>query len=396
LAKSSTIQDIIIFSSSRADDVLSSTAFCLANEFSKSHRVFYINHPRSIKDIICSVLGKDSSKSRREYGDLQTSLTFLTPQLTLPINWLSNLKLYNLFSQVNEKIVCIALKRLIKKKQIKNYIFINIFDPFFLRSIPKNIQPVFYIYYCVDDITQERYISKHGSRLERELASKSDAVLVTSRELQKIQLKNSSKVYYLPNAADTIFFNRAVTQFYAKPVEIRDVTKKIIIYVGNVGPRLNYNLLKKISNYHRDKLILMIGPINFSNSDFIAFESYKNIRFIGPKSMSEIPSYLQYSDCAIIPFELNILTKSIYPLKINEYLAAGRPVVSSCFSEDISEFSKVIYAARNDDEFVRMIDIAINENSTSKISERVNHAIGNTWEKRVSTFWKVIDEINSL
>src|SRR5690606_17805391 len=99
--------------------------------------------------------------------------------------------------------------------------------------------------------------------------------------------------------------------------------------------------------------------------------------FAGPKPITELPRYLHYMDCTIIPFKCNELTKSIYPLKVNEYLAAGKAVVSTNFSEDIAEFKNIVYLAASHEEFINNIDKAIEE-KMSKVDERVKTAEGNT------------------
>ena len=97
-------------------------------------------------------------------------------------------------------------------------------------------------------------------------------------------------------------------------------------------------------------------------------------------------------DLVIIPYKRNTLTKSIYPLKINEYLGAGKPVVSTHFSEDIFSFNDVAYIAEDHDQFISLIDKAIEEDTESKKLERVKRAEENTWSARVEQFWKYFEQ----
>ena len=86
-----------------------------------------------------------------------------------------------------------------------------------------------------------------------------------------------------------------------------------------------------------------------------------------------------------------MLTKSIYPLKINEYLTAGKPVIATAFSEDIKDFGDVAYVAATEEEFVQKIDDAINEDSAEKRQARIEKALANTWEALIKSFWDTLD-----
>src|SRR5690606_437014 len=123
----------------------------------------------------------------------------------------------------------------------------------------------------------------------------------------------------------------------------------------------------------------------------IGLTEYPNVIMAGAKKIDQLPAYLQYFDCALIPFKKNTLTRSIYPLKINEYLAAGRPVVATDFSEDIEGFGDVIYIGRSREEFVKLIDVAMAENGQARIEARTAVANTNTWSARVEQFWKILE-----
>ena len=87
-------------------------------------------------------------------------------------------------------------------------------------------------------------------------------------------------------------------------------------------------------------------------------------------------------DCCLIPFVRSKLTKSIYPLKLNEYLAAGKPVVSTSFSSDLNDFKELIKIAGDKKKFLEYVKLEITEDNESKKSDRINIAKSNTWESR--------------
>ncbi len=153
---------------------------------------------------------------------------------------------------------------------------------------------------------------------------------------------------------------------------------------------MDYDLVRKIAKAHQDKLLYLIGPISSNEYKTEGLDKLENIVFTGGKSIEELPAYLQNIDCAIIPFKCNKLTKSIYPLKINEYLAGGKPVVTTNFSEDIRTFKEVVYIANSHEEFISLIDQSIENNNEELALKRLEHAKENSWTSRVDDFWKIL------
>ncbi|TAH27680.1 MAG: glycosyltransferase [Cytophagales bacterium] len=395
--------DIIIFTLSRWDSPISSPSLSLAKEFAKHNRVFYIDHPYSFKDFLkernqaevkqrtkALLLGKDAYKTLHQFS---SNLIAVTTQLTLPVNFLPKGSLYNTLSRYNDNIVFKAIRNIIKDFSVKKFIFINAFDPYFCRQFPEDIQPFRTVYQSMDDLSQVTYTAKHGIALEADIIKKYDITLTTSKELTRLKLQHSPSVYYHPNAADISIFGKTISEKFERPKELIGFEdKKIIGYTGNIESRIDYQLLQKVIETHQDKLICMVGPITTDEHESIGLKKYKNVILIGPKKITELPQYLQYFDCTLIPFKKNILTKSIYPLKINEYLSAGKAVVATNFSEDIEGFGNVIYIGKDTDEFVDKIAIAINSNRQEQVSQRVAFAQTNTWTARVESFWEIIHE----
>lgn len=396
--------DLIFLALPRWDGPYSSTAYSLAKALSKYTRVFYVDNPFTVKDFIVHrrsaqmVLRKNALLKGKDLffspDKNYPNLVAVTPRLTLSINWLPPGWIYDAFSRFNDYTLSLALNETLEEYKVKKYILINSFNPLYGRFLHLKQQPAMNIYQSVDDISHSDYVNKHGPRLENESIMNADLTLVTSSELKRLKSVLSEDVFLLPNAANTSIFNKAVNEDLPIPKEISALPgdKKIICYMGNICHRLDYDLLLKVAKGHPDKILLMVGP--FANDQFktSGLSDLPNVRFTGRKVLDELPPYLKYSHCCLIPFLCNDLTRSIYPLKINEYLAAGKPVVATCFSQDIASFNGVAYISKDHEEFVADVDRAIDEDSDERVKERVNFSSGNTWDARAVAFVDLLNE----
>jgi teichuronic acid biosynthesis glycosyltransferase TuaH len=398
LSKRVSVPDIVMFTLSRWDNPYSSTALSIAKEFSKKTRVFYIDNPFTIKDLIATK--RDEQLQRRKkallfrqdvYKDIgqsgQPLITFAAP-LVLPMNFLPAGKLYNLISKINNWILFAAIKRMMKRFRVHDFIFINVFNPFYCLDFPSFFKPRLFIYYTMDDIAHSRYVYKHGTRLEGEAMQKACFTLATSRELETMALARSKQVHYLPNGVDHSIF--LTDSFHEKPHEFEIINTPIIVFIGNCDHRLDYDLIKKLLAYHKNKTLVMVGPHSIEERYIDELRAFPNILIIGRKEPNEIPHYLNNADCLIIPYKCNTLTKSIYPLKLNEYLASGKPVVSTPFSRDVKNFNEVVLLSESPDDFCEKVTLAIENDDEEKRKQRKKVAFQNKWEDRANAFWEIV------
>ncbi|HMJ71563.1 MAG TPA: glycosyltransferase [Cyclobacteriaceae bacterium] len=395
--------DIVFFAIARWDAAYSSPSFCLATEFAKKHRVFYIDNPVTWKYFISNYNTPEIRKRKKQLlgrKDIYTrlpatggELIAVTPPMTIPVNFLpQGSSLYDRISRINDRILFPTLKKLIEDHNIKDFLFINSFNPFYLRSFPSYFKPKTYAYLTIDDISQSAHVNKHGVKLEEEMVSKAEVTFTTSRELRRLKLPFSKEVYVVPNAADVTLFKSALIPGLPRPKEIAEVTKPIIIYTGHLEHRTNFDLLKYVVKEHSDKVFLMVGPVTLEKELLAELQSFPNMIFAGSKNIKELPAYLQHSHCAIIPYKHNTLTRSIYPLKVNEYLAAGKPVVSTTFSDDIMDFQDVIKAVPDAPSFSKAITDSLAEDSLEKQKERVLFVENNTWETRTNEILRIVNQ----
>ncbi|HHB77723.1 MAG TPA: glycosyltransferase family 1 protein [Saprospiraceae bacterium] len=397
--------DIIYMTLFPWDNEYSSVSLSFTKEFSKNNRVFYINHPYSIKDYwknrktaIAQKRKKALLNGKMQYEKVpgldSQQVIAIQPPLTLPINWLPHGAIYHFFYKINRRRILKTIQKVIDDYHIENYVYLNCFDPFFVGSLPKDkFSPRLNIYQCIDDFAIEPYSAKHGLPLEDIAIKESDVVVVTSSNLVKIKKHLNGNIHLLPNAVDLTIFEKAISEKLPKPKEMAHIETKVIGFTGNMdNVRFDFKLVKKLAEAHQDKTLVLVGPINCDEFYTLGMDKIPNIITTGSKNIKELPAYLQHFDVTIIPFALNRQTESIYPLKINEYLAAGKAIVSTSFSEDIKTFADWIYLAKDENHFLELIDIAIAENDEKKIAARLAKAKTNTWTERVKSFWSIVNK----
>jgi teichuronic acid biosynthesis glycosyltransferase TuaH len=389
----------------RWDGPYSSTAFSMAKELARRNRVFYIDNPFTLKDVLTGgnrpqirhrmpylLTGRNAVKDLSDEG---RQLFCVTPSPMFPANFLPAGWAYDTASGWNDKIFFRSMRRIIEQFQIRDFIFVNVYNPFYGRRFPSFFRPKMFIYYSVDNIGQSAYVSRHGPRLEAEVMRRADLSLTTSRELWNQARRRSSSAYYLPNAADIGLFLRRPHINIERPEEFKDLDTPIIVYTGHIDVRVDLHLVRQILRHHPNKTLVMIGPHSIDQEAYDELSAFPNMRFLGRRDISQLPAYLYHSHCAIIPFKCNELTRSIYPLKVNEYLAAGLPVVSTSFSEDIQGFANVIEIGESSVDFCYKIATAIRYDSDDSRKQRIEVASSNTWESRAQRFWEIVGKFVS-
>ncbi len=396
--------DVFMFGLTRSDYTLSSVSVAWAKEWAKTNRVFYIDRPFSIKDvrhdwkypqfrkrIRALFFGKDMYHPNQ--FDMPNFIQ-VTPRISLPLNFLSDGKLYNILNRYNNYVVNQAIKRIIKDYQVKNYIFFNSFHPVLCPFIPKHIQPqpLASIYQSLDEISEEPYIARHGILAEKFAMEACDIAIGTSTKLcERHEAASGRKVHLLANAADYHTFENAINKDLPLPPEMSAFTKPVIIYTGHYSDlRLDHELVLKLTQAFKEYEILFVGTYESSDLEKQGLNNIPNLHFIGSRLIEQLPAYLKYAKVAIIPYKSNSLTAGIYPLKINEYLAAGIPCVSMNFSKDIASFSEVIYLADTHEQFIDCVKQAMLENPAQQLEKRMQVARDNSWRMRIKKLEGII------
>lgn len=398
-------KDIIIFSSIRWDQPRIGSTIAMVKELSKTHRVFFIDRPFTFKDLFKN--HEDFSLRKRlsailfrtnPFMEVQTgysNFVVATPGITLPINFIPPGIVFSFFNAINNYIVKLCIKRMVKKYKIKEFIYLNYFNPTTLPVLKLyNAKNLINIYYVIHDIRFSKYMSGHGKTAELNAIAKADLVLVSSRQPFIKLFSQSKNIHYFPNAVDFDFFNQQREASIQRPFDLVNIgDTKVIMFCGYLSAiRIDYKLLRLVCDTYPHCLVVLIGT--YEEKDLIKYklDEYPNLIILGNRRFESMPAYMKCAHVTIIPYLCNELNLSVYPLKLNEYLAMGKPVVSTHFSPDLDSFAEVIYISPNYETFLTNIDLAMKEDNDNRIFNRIKTSQLNNWTIRVGHLNSLIDQ----
>ncbi len=386
--------DIIITGQQAWDVEIGSNCKNIALEFSKDHRVLYVNSPL---DRISLLKNGDDPKiaTRRNvvYGKadglekVRENLWVLYPDKMIEsINWLPEM-LFDILNKRNNQLFAGSIARAVKRIGFKDYIHFNdndMFRSFFLKDL---LKPRLSIYYSRDYMLAVDYWKKHGARLEPQLIAKSDLCVANSTYLASYCAKYNPRSFYVGQGCDLDIFMAAGDA--AEPKDISTIARPRIGYVGALQSiRLDMELLEYIARQRPDWSIVLVGP---EDNEFLQSSLHKlpNVIFTGSRNISDLPAYINAFDVCVNPQLLNEVTIGNYPRKIDEYLAVGKPVVATA-TDAMSVFSDHVYLGKGKEDYVRLIELALAENSPARSQARRSFASSHTWENSVGEIYRAI------
>ncbi|HVT38556.1 MAG TPA: glycosyltransferase [Gemmatimonadaceae bacterium] len=189
--------------------------------------------------------------------------------------------------------------------------------------------------------------------VEDQLLRRVDQVIIGSPALMEKKGSHNPNTIFVPNGVDYAAF--AAPQ--REPDELRAIPHPRIGYVGKIKRQLDFALLHAIAERRPDWNFVFIGPKGFlgeQSESQIALRMRPNVTFLGGKSPADLPGFTQHLDVCLLSYLVNDYTKFIYPLKLHEYLASGRPIVGSPI-RTLREFAHLIDIADTPSDWVAAI-----------------------------------------
>ena len=222
-------------------------------------------------------------------------------------------------------------------------------------------------------------------------------VVVTADEIQKdvVSKRGTEKLVFSCNGVDYEHFNNIKKEIDLDKrfVNIVNQNKPIIGYYGALASWFDYDMIKFLAEQRPNYNIILLGIKYDDSFDKANLNQYSNIYFLGSKNYDILPNYAFHFDVCTIPFLINDITQATSPLKLFEYMALGKPIVTTAMNE-CKKYNSVMIA-NNKEEFVQEIDKAIeiqNSNNKEYFDILEKEALKNTWQSKAKAIIELLEK----
>lgn len=243
------------------------------------------------------------------------------------------------------------------------------------------------VYDCMDELAQFRFADPDLMRRERMLMSQANVVFTGGYKLWESKSQRHPNVHYFGCGVDADHFAQARDPQTPVPADVAQLGAPIAGYYGVIDERLDYELIAQLAASDRKLQVVMIGPT--AKVDPRDLPQAPNIHWLGSRSYDALPNYVKAFDVCLMPFALNDATEFINPTKTLEYMAAGKPIVSTAVADVVRNFTPVVNVATTQSGFVRAVAADAQHPDSAFIAEGISMARAASWES-------IVDAMNAL
>ncbi len=221
------------------------------------------------------------------------------------------------------------------------------------------------VYDCMDELSLFRGAPAAILAQETALMASADIIYTGGKSLYEAKRDRHANVHCFPSSVDEPHFAQALQELEA-PADLAGITAPIVGYFGVIDERIDYELLEETARLRPGVNFVMVGPLAKVGEEDLPRR--KNLHYLGMKSYDELPAYLRCFDIAMMPFALNDSTKFISPTKTLEYMAAGRPVISTPIRDVVRDYAEVVSIVSDASRFADTIDNILLKGETAQES----------------------------
>lgn len=245
------------------------------------------------------------------------------------------------------------------------------------------------VYHVVDEYLAYGGLNSEARRRqqcqEQQMLQRAGLVIVVSEKLYEAKRPFNQHTHLVANGVDYQAYDRAMSSTDPLLPDIGQLSRPVIGYSGSVATRLDLDLLHYLATSHPDWSIVLVGVIKERDcaAGLSKLRQAGNVHFLGHKEINQVPYYVKGFDVCLIPYKVNERAHHSSPLKLYDYMATGKPIVSTDFAS-ANQFKDVIRIARSKENFKHSIEEVLTEKDNGLSGKRRSIAAENTWDARVN------------
>lgn len=255
----------------------------------------------------------------------------------------------------------------------------------FVRLIPHERL----VYDCMDQFEAFEKAREWDKSREGRLLKAADIVFTGGRSLQQAKEGVNPRTHCFPSGVEFAHFHKARAPKTEIPADISRIKSPILGYFGAVDERIDFDLIRFLCQTRPDWNVVFLGPlIHFDMSPV----QEENFHYLGAKNYADLPGYLKAFDVCLMPFVDSDLTRHISPTKTPEYLAGGKPVVSTPVPDVVADYGDIVRIARDHEAFRDAVADALQDNAAVRTKMEVR-ARGQAWDQIVAEMDALIEKL---
>lgn len=256
-----------------------------------------------------------------------------------------------------------------------------------------DLKPQAVVFDVMDELTKFAGAHPELAGREEKLLARADLVFAGGRSLYEGKKDRHPRVYFLASSVDTKHFAQA-RQEQAEPADQKDIPHPRLGFFGVLDERIDWPLLAAVADLKPDWQWIMVGPVSGKIEESV-MPRRPNIHYLGGKDYKDLPAYLSGWDVAMMPFARNDATRFISPTKTPEYLAAGRPVVSTSIFDVVRSYGEagLCRIADTPEDFVAACEAALNEDAADRVARADAYLADMSWDNIWGKMHDLIGEV---
>lgn len=229
-------------------------------------------------------------------------------------------------------------------------------------------------------------------QVSQQILRQTDVIFAVSKSLYDRARAVNPRTYHMPNATDLEKMAQSLDTNLPETEELQAIPKPRLGYIGQIGENIDYDMVRAIAQAHPAWSLVFVGPIWANKEAEVADLSLlPNVRFLGGRPHGQLPGFLRGFDVCLMPHLRNPLTISMDPTKLYDYLASGKPIVSTTIA-GVERFPDSLYLGDTSAEFVAGVEAALRENG-GKTQLRLEQARQNSWPERAVEMWAIVQQL---